>query len=151
MNSYLLKSWINMWYLKEKLRESSTAAQVKSNPRVLRKLDRFRAVGDWNPNYSDMIVFSRLIKRELKGNSNSLWSWGKGPSCLYVPEKEERHAQTHRQHTHACTHLPLMFPYISLLKVLNPWAISWGPFSFLLNWKSSILGFHKQGVGEKIY
>lgn len=35
------------------------------------------------------------------------------------------------QHAHACTHLPLMFLNISLLKFLNPGAISSGlSFSF---------------------
>lgn len=112
MNSYLQKSWISMWQLKEKLRESSTAAQVKSNPRALRKLDRFTAVGDWSPNLSGTIVFPRLKKRAQR-EQNSLRSRGRGPSCICAPEKEERHAQTQGQHTHACTHLPLMFLYSS--------------------------------------
>lgn len=39
--------------------------------------------------------------------------------------------ERHMQHAHACTHLPLMFLNISLLKFLNPGAISSGlSFSF---------------------
>lgn len=142
------KSWISMWQLKEKLRESSTAAQVKSNPRALRKLDRFTAVGDWSPNLSGTIVFPRLKKRELRGNRTH-YGVKAGDQAASVPLRKRRGMHRHRGSTLMHAHTCLWCFFIPLLKVLNPWAMSWGPFSFLLDWKSSRLGFQKKGVKKK--